>query len=67
MTTDNRPDDALRYVWHALPECPVCGGIHHRTMRTERQEGQKCQRRVCRACGHRFIVIFENDPQSLEC
>jgi hypothetical protein len=61
------PDhDPLRYVWCELPECPVCNGINHKTKRTERHEGQKCQRRECRTCGHRFLVIFGNDFQTLE-
>jgi hypothetical protein len=55
-----------RYVWVSLPECPACSGIDHKTERTERHEGQKCQRRTCRTCGHKFIVIFENDFQTLE-
>jgi hypothetical protein len=54
------PDDSARYVWTKPVRCPVCRGIEHSTSRTERHDGVKSQRKTCRTCGHKFILIFED-------
>ena len=49
-----------RYVFVERPRCPVCGSIDLQTVRTERQVDEtKIQRKKCRRCAHRFLVIWE--------
>ena len=59
-------DDGTRYVWTTPVRCPVCRSDEHNTQRTERHEGVKSQRKTCRSCGHKFILIFEDGFQNLE-
>jgi len=58
--------DDTRYVWVVAARCPVCRSDKHDTRRTERHDGTRVQRKVCRSCGHKFFLIFEDGFQNLE-
>lgn len=56
--------DINRYVFVTVPRCPICGSSKHTTQRTERHDGNRCQRKLCRGCGWRFLLVWEEAEDS---
>jgi hypothetical protein len=52
-------DFSERYVFVALPQCPMCHSTRRKTYRTTPVDGGKSQHSLCLDCGHRFIVVME--------
>jgi len=53
------PSDPARYVHVPAVRCPGCGSDRLRVYKTQRDNGTVSRWTKCRACGSKFIVVYE--------